>query len=133
LRLLPFMSHDRISLAGTMISIGVIYSQLAKYGLRRKLHWAQTALFASGAVGFSSFFLYLGYGYFDPLHAAAAAVLFPLFLLSLRDRSSHLTRIKPNLRNDRTWLLAQWGQLMFVVVGFALAVGGLAIAGVGIT
>jgi len=31
-RLLLFMSHDRISLAGTMISIGVVYFMLAVFG-----------------------------------------------------------------------------------------------------
>lgn len=75
-RILHFMSHDRITLAGTMISIGILYYQLAKYGLKHNQHWAKTALMTSGIFGFSSFFLYLGYGYFDPLHALAAAVLF---------------------------------------------------------
>lgn len=132
-RLLPFMSHDRITLAGTMISIGVMYYMLARHGLRRELHWARMALFASGAVGFASFFLYLGYGYFDPLHAAAAAVLLPMFLLAMRRSADRPSRKRPGVRNDREWQLALWGQLMFVALGFALAVGGLVIAGVGIT
>ncbi len=132
-RLLPFMSHDRISLAGTMISIGILYAQLAKYGLRRRLHWAQTAMLVSGMVGFGSFFLYLGHGYFDPLHAAAAAVLLPMFLLFMRDRKSLPSRLRPNLLNDRAWVRAQWGQLMFVILGVALAVGGLTISFVGVT
>lgn len=42
--LLPFMSHDRVTLAGTMISIGIMYYQLAKYGLRYRQHWARTAI-----------------------------------------------------------------------------------------
>ena len=82
--IIHFMSHDRITLAGTMISIGIFYYQLARHGLRCGLHWARTAVMTSCAVGFSSFFLYLGYGYFDPLHAAAAAVLLPMLLLTLR-------------------------------------------------
>ncbi len=71
--LLHFMSHDRVTLAGTMISIGILYYQLAKHGIREGLHWARTALLTSGVVGFLSFFLYLGYGYFDPFHALASA------------------------------------------------------------
>lgn len=50
--LLHFMSHDRITLSGTMISIGIIYFQLARHGLRHGLHWARTALAVSGIVGF---------------------------------------------------------------------------------
>lgn len=132
-RLLPFMSHDRITLAGTMLSIGILYFQLARHGLRRELHWASTALLASGAVGFASFFLYLGYGYFDPLHAGAAVVLLPMFVLAMRRPANLPARTPPGLRNDRDWQLAMWGQLMLVALGFALAVGGLVIAGVGVT
>lgn len=133
--LIPFMSHDRITLAGTMISIGVLYFQFARYGLRYNLHWAKTALLGSAAIGFFSFFLYLGYGYFDPLHAGAAIVLLPMFLLSMRGVKDNrpLQMSQPNLVNDRLWLRAQWGQLMFVLLGFALAIGGLVIATVGIT
>ncbi|MGF9913569.1 hypothetical protein ABEX47_02070 [Paenibacillus ehimensis] len=131
--LLGFMSHDRVTLAGTMISIGILYYQLARHGLRKGLHWTKTALMTSGLVGFSSFFLYLGYGYFDPLHALAAAVLLPMFILSMRARADRPSYDPPNLANDRIWRRAQWGQLLFVTLGFALAVGGVVIAGVGIT
>ncbi|WP_248930410.1 hypothetical protein [Paenibacillus hamazuiensis] len=132
-RILPFMSHDRITLAGTMISIGVIYFMLARYGLRYGLHWCKTALMTSCAVGFSSFFLYLGYGYFDPLHALVAAILLPMFILSMRGHTDEPSRRPPNVHNDRDWRLAQWGQLMMVVVGFGLALGGAVISFIGIT
>lgn len=131
--LLHFMSHDRITLAGTMISIGIIYYMLARHGQRYGQHWARTALTTSGVVGFSSFFLYLGYGYFDPLHALAAAVLLPMFILSMKGNVDRPSREPVNLRNDKVWRAAMWGQLCFVALGFALAVGGLTIAGVGIT
>ncbi|TFE23178.1 hypothetical protein [Cohnella luojiensis] len=131
--LLHFMSHDRITLAGTMISIGILYYQLAKNGLRFGLHWARTALMTSGVVGFPSFFLYLGYGFFDPFHAAAAAVLFPMFLLAMRRNPDQPFRKPVNLRNSRQWRLAMWGQLCFVALGIALSVGGVVIASVGVT
>jgi len=131
--LLHFMSHDRITLAGTMISIGVLYYMLAKHGLRHELHWAKTALLTSGLFGFGSFFLYLGYGYFDPLHGAAAAILLPMFVLAIRGRGHRALIRPPNLRNDRIWQRAQWGQLMFVALGFAFAVGGAVISLVGVT
>ncbi|PYI55209.1 hypothetical protein [Paenibacillus flagellatus] len=130
---LPFMSHDRITLAGTMVSIGILYAQFARHGLRRRLHWTKTALLVSGIVGFSSFFLYLGYGYFDPLHALAAAVLLPMFMLAMRREADDPPRTPANLRSDRLWRRAQWGQLMLVSLGFALALGGGVISIVGIT
>lgn len=131
--LLHFMSHDRITLAGTMISIGIFYYQLAHHGLRYGLHWARTAVISSCVVGFSSFFLYLGYGYFDPLHAAVAVVLLPMLLLTLRGLKDYPSRKPPGLRNDRVWLRAQWGQCCFVILGFGLGIGGLTISFVGIT
>ncbi|WP_282937412.1 hypothetical protein [Paenibacillus sp. RC67] len=131
--LLRFMSHDRVTLAGTMISIGILYFQFAYYGLRQGSHWAKTALMTSGVIGFSSFFLYLGYGYFDPLHALVAALLLPMFILSMRGRAEKPSLEPPNLYNDRIWRRAQWGQLMMVVLGFSLAIGGLVISLVGIT
>lgn len=131
--LLHFMSHDRITLAGTMVSIGIVYYQLARHGQRYGQHWARTALATSGIVGFSSFFLYLGYGYFDPLHALAAVLLLPMFILSMRGHADRPSRKPVNLRNDRVWRLAMWGQLCLVALGISLTAGGIAIAGVGVT
>nr|WP_255807457.1 hypothetical protein [Cohnella mopanensis] len=131
--LLHFMSHDRITLAGTMLSIGILYYQLAKNGLKNGLHWTRTALMASGIVGFPSFFLYLGYGFFDPIHATAVAILFPMFLLAMRRNPDQPSRSPVNLRNSREWRLAMWGQLCFVALGISLSIGGIVIACVGVT
>ncbi|SDX87113.1 hypothetical protein [Paenibacillus sp. CF384] len=132
-RLLHFMSHDRITLAGTMISIGVLYYQLGRHGLRYGMHWARIALLVSGITGFASFFLYLGYGYFDPLHAVVALILLPLFLLSMRVNPDKPFRNPVNLRSDRTWKRAIWGQFCMVVLGFALVIGSITISGFGVT
>src|SRR4029434_4346350 len=35
--LLAFMAHDRVSLAGTMVAIGVMYVGLSVFGIRRGL------------------------------------------------------------------------------------------------
>lgn len=133
-QILSFMSHDRISLAGTMISIGILYSQLAYHGLRKDIHWTRTILLVSGAVGFSSFFLFIGYGYFDYLHAILALVLFPMFLLAIRTPAKvHLTRLPPQLHNDQDWRMALWGQLLFVIIGFGLTGAGIIISIIGVT
>src|SRR5262249_32809941 len=51
-RLLDFMAHDRVSLAGTMIAIGVMYAGLSLFGVRRGLHWARQAVYWSAFTGF---------------------------------------------------------------------------------
>lgn len=133
-RLLPFMSHDRITLAGTMISIGIVYWQLAVHGMRRRLHWARQALLISAFVGFSSFFLYLGFGYFDPLHALASLLLLPLFVLGiLTNRSFSFNIPPPNLVNNWQWKLGQRGQLIAVLLGASLLIGGVVISYIGMT
>ncbi|MFP3389585.1 dihydroorotate dehydrogenase [Brevibacillus sp. SIMBA_040] len=133
-QLLSFMSHDRISLAGTMLSIGVIYFQLSRHGLKNGLHWARTVLLASGAVGFASFFLFVGYGYFDYLHAILALVLFPLFLLAIREPvNNQLLPLPIDLTNNRDWKNALWGQLLFVIIGCGLTGAGIIISIIGVT
>src|SRR5262249_26530770 len=68
-RLLAFMAHDRAPLAGTMVTVGCLYSALAVWGARRGARWAAAAVLTSAFSGFASFFLFLGFGYFDPFHA----------------------------------------------------------------
>jgi len=133
-RLLLFMSHDRISLAGTMISIGVVYFMLAVFGLRRRLHWTRQVLLISGGTGFSSFFLFIGYGYFDLLHMLLWLLLLPFYFLAVRGKADRpLEALPAQLSNDRHWQLALWGQLCFVVIGFGLTAAGLVISLIGIT
>lgn len=132
-RLLPFMTHDRVTLAGTMISIGVLYSGLALYGLRYAAHWAWKALLVSGTVGFGSFFLFLGFGYFDPLHALVSALLLPCFVLGLLGPHHEPPHIPvPSLRNDRTWRRGQWAQAVFVLLGAGIIGAGITIAAIGV-
>lgn len=117
-RLLPFMQHDRVTLAGTMLSIGILYLGLAWGGVRHGDHWARRALVLSASVGFTSFLLFLGFGYFDPLHALVTLLLIPFFLLGLRGSASAAPTVPvPDLHNDRAWMLAAWGQLLMVGLG----------------
>lgn len=133
-RLLDFMAHDRVSLAGTMIAIGAMYLALSLCGIRRGLHWAQQTVFISAATGFASFFLFLGFGYLDTFHAFVTAVLFQLLLLALHSRlGTHLPDVAPPLREDPAWRRANWGQLLLVVHGFGLLCAGLTISVIGVT
>src|SRR5436190_7683317 len=132
-RLLAFMAHDRVSLAGTMVAIGVFYLGLALYGIRRGLLWAWVALLSSAFSGFVSFFLFLAFEYFDPFHAFVTAVLFQFLLLTLFGKLGTPALPRPDLREDQPWRLSQWGQLLFIVHGCALVPAGLMIAGNGRT
>ena len=128
------MRHDRVTLAGTMLSVSILYVALSLYGSRRGMHWAHVAMLASASAGFASFFLFLGFGYFDPFHAFVTAVLLQLLLLAAHcdlPRERHTS--PPELTNDRAWRRSQWGQLIFIVHGAVLVVAGCVIAFIGIT
>jgi dihydroorotate dehydrogenase len=131
-RLLPFMTHDRVTLAGTMVSIGILYANLAFYGVRHGLHWAWNAIRVSALLGFSSFFLFVLFGYFDWLHALASLVLLPFFVIGLR-APMPVRQPSPalDLENDRIWRVGLVGQFLFVAIGLGLMLAGMTIAGYG--
>lgn len=132
-RLLPFMAHDRVTLAGTMIAIGLLYLNISWFGIRLGEHWAKVAVSVSAAVGFFSFFLFLGFGYFDPFHGFVTAVLFQLFLQGMvGDPSTRRMISCPEWYETREWRQAQWGQLLLVFHGIGLLGAGLVISMVGI-
>ena len=133
-RLLPFLTHDRVTLAGAMLAIAVLYVGLSWFGTRRGRHWAYVAILASSAVGTASFFLFLGFGYFDPFHAFVTAVLLQLALLGAHGRVGPPRRLPPPMRReDRAWRLGLWGQLALVVQSVGFIGAGLVIAGIGAT
>src|SRR5262245_12663309 len=133
-RLLAFMAHDRVSVAGTLFAVGVFYVMLSLCAIRRGERWAAIAVLTSGFVGFASFFLFLGFGYFDPFHAFITAVMFQFLLLALR---SHLGPPQlpkyPTWTNDRAWRLSLWGQLAFIAHGASLLSAGSTISAIGST
>ncbi|MBD0373527.1 MAG: dihydroorotate dehydrogenase [Pyrinomonadaceae bacterium] len=133
-RLLAFMAHDRISLAGTMVAIGAMYVGLSVFGIRRGLHWARQAVFVSAFTGFLSFFLFLGFGYLDTFHAFVTGALLQLLLLGVHARLGlYIPGEQADLRGDRAWRLSLWGQFLLVIHGFALLAAGAAISTVGVT
>jgi len=133
-RLLAFMAHDRVTLAGTMVAIGVMYVGLSVFGIRGGLHWARQAVFISAFTGFASFFLFLGFGYLDTFHAFVTGALLQLLLLGVHARlASHAPAARPDLRGDRAWQWSLWGQLLLVIHGFALLAAGVMISVIGTT
>jgi dihydroorotate dehydrogenase len=133
-RLLAFMAHDRVSLAGTMIAIGAMYLGLSLAGVRRGLHWAQQSIFISAFTGFASFFLFLGFGYLDNFHAFVTAILVQFLLLALHSRlGTYTPSVAPPLRGDRAWRRSLWGQLLLILHGCGLLGAGLVISAIGVS
>lgn len=132
--LLAFMQHDRVTLAGVMLAVGVYFLHLAWFGVRRGIHWCWAAFVAAALVGFASFFLFLGFGYFDPFHAFVTAAMMSLLLLGMAGRLGvEPPSAFPNLRETPAWRRALWAQLLMVAHGAALLVAGSVICGVGST
>jgi dihydroorotate dehydrogenase len=132
--ILNFMAHDRMTLSGTMISGGIIYIQLARYGIRYNLHWARKAVNVAGTIGFLGILLFIGYGYFDWLHGLFWMILLPLFILGfLKSRKATESPTGYNLSNHPAWKLSLYGQLSFIILGASLAVGGVVISTIGAT
>ncbi|MEO8382787.1 MAG: hypothetical protein ABI779_24225 [Acidobacteriota bacterium] len=131
--LLRFMAHDRASLAGTMLSVGIFYAALGWSGIRRGAHWAQVTVVVSAIVGFLTFFFFLGFGYFDPFHAFITAILTQFTLLCLVLPASPPQAPVADWRESAAWRRGQWGQLLFIVIGVVLTGAGAVISAIGCT
>lgn len=132
-RLLPFMAHDRVTFAGILISVGVLYAQLARHGMRVGAPWARRVVLLSGGVGFATLFLFLGFGYFDPLHSLVSLGLFVLFLLGLRRPPGAASADSTRATWALDWRGTQWGQRLFMLIGAGLLIAGTVVAGIGVT
>ncbi|MFI5672784.1 hypothetical protein [Streptomyces sp. NPDC051704] len=131
--LVHFLQHDRITMAGTMVAIGALYTGLAVGGIRRGWPWAREVYLLSGAIGFTTLFYFLVTGFVEPLHTATTIVLFPMFVAGVR-RTPHAPKWRlasegPEPERRRALV----GQLMLIVTGAGLLVGGAVISVVGLT
>ncbi|GGW46485.1 hypothetical protein [Streptomyces griseoloalbus] len=132
-QLVHFLQHDRITMAGTMVAIGALYTGLAVGGIRRGRPWAREAYLLSGAIGFPTLFYFLVTGFVEPLHTATAVVLFPMFVAAVR-RTPHSPRWRVAPEGpERERRRALVGQLLLIVTGAGLFVGGAVISVVGLT
>ncbi|HET8643804.1 MAG TPA: hypothetical protein VFM37_17850, partial [Pseudonocardiaceae bacterium] len=132
-RLVPFLRHDRISLAGAIVTTGVLYTGLAAGGLRRGWPWAREALLAAGWIGFATVLYFVGFGYVEPLHAAVAVVLLPMFLLGTARRPDRPSWSPPPEGPERERRRALTGQLLLIFTGAGVLAGGAAISVIGLT
>jgi hypothetical protein len=131
-RLIQFLQHDRITLAGTMVAIGILYSALSWWGIRPGRTWARDALLASCVVGFPTLFYFFAYRYVEPIHVVMAAVLFPLFVFATwRRPRGHVLVDDEGPAGERQHALL--GQLLMVTTGIGVVIGGLTISYAGLT
>jgi dihydroorotate dehydrogenase len=132
--LYKFMSHDRMTLAGTMISGGFIYMQLERHGIRYGIHWTRKAFNIAAIAGFLGILLFLGFGYFDWLHGLFWLILLPFYILGYRKtRTANQSPASKNRTNHAAWKKAVYGQLLFVILGFSFVLGGVVISTIGAT
>ncbi|GGA72357.1 dihydroorotate dehydrogenase [Ornithinibacillus halotolerans] len=133
-RIMQFMAHDRMTLAGTMISGGIVYMQLARHGVRRGMRWAKQAIDAAAITGFLGIFAFIGYGYFDWLHLVLWLVLLPVYIYGFqKTKGIRGTPSSKNRKNDRVFKKGIFGQLSFVLLGFSFVLGGIVISIIGVT
>jgi dihydroorotate dehydrogenase len=133
-RLLSFLAHDRVSLAGAMVALGATYLGLSVFGVRKGLHWAQQSVFWSAFAGFATFFLFLGYGYLDTFHAFVTAIMFQFLLLGIHAPLGPAPLPEsPALYGDWRWRMSLWGQLILIGHAVGVITAGLVISGFGVT
>lgn len=131
--LVHFLQHDRITMAGTMVATGILYTGLAVGGIRRGWPWARNAFLISGAIAFLTLFYFLGFGFVEPLHIAVTVVLVPMFVLATLRAPA-----RPQWTSMAEGPLSQWrrallGQLLMIITGVGLLAGGAAVSVVGLT
>ncbi|PRY31611.1 hypothetical protein [Umezawaea tangerina] len=131
--LVHFLQHDRVTMAGTMVAIGFLYTGLSAGGIRHGWPWARTALLVSGAIGFPTLFFFLSYGFLEPLHILATAVLVPMFVVATRraPRSPRWTALPDGPEAVRRRALV--GQLLMIVTGVGLFVGAVVVTATGLS
>ncbi len=131
--LIHFLQHDRLTMAGNMIGIGVLYLGLAWGGIRQGYRWARNALLISGLVTFLTWFYFLVTGFVEPLHTLVVLALFPMFALAVwrSPRSPHWPPVVEGPESQRRRAL--WGQLLMIGIGGGLSVAGTTISVVGLT
>jgi hypothetical protein len=130
-RLVLFLQHDRVTMAGCMAAIGCNDIGFA-LAMKRGWRWARAGFASAGACGFPTFLLFLGYKFFDPLHFAVAIGFFPLYLFGIFRPSVPPTWHTNLVVNEAARRRATFGQLLVIMVAFGVVVSGLIIMVVGL-
>jgi hypothetical protein len=128
-----------VAFGGTLIGIGTLYLWLVAFPLSQGEAWAWWLLALSGALGFGSFLLYLGYGYLDTWHGIATLALLPCFVLGLVKCYGLLKKPKSISSLARPSERILWresagiGRFLMLATAACLTIGGIIIMVVGAT
>ncbi len=134
-RVADFMTHDRVAFGGTLVALAVLYLWIVAVPLAAGQRWAWNLVAISGALGFTSFLAYLGYGYFDLWHAVATGALLPIFVVGLAmarriPRSISRGASRPGSRAD--WRTVDGiGRGLVLLTGLGMIVAGATILTLG--
>ena len=138
-RLVHFMFHNRVSLGGAVMAVGIMYLWLARFPLRDGEAWSWWLLLGSGVLGFGSFFTYLGHGYVDAWHGLATLALLPCFVIGLARTFALLPRPAAARSLLRAGTEVPWtssfgiGRACLLAASFGLIVAGATITAIGMT
>jgi hypothetical protein len=128
-RRLPFMQHDRATLAGVMIALGALYRGLAHDGLVR---WEWAAVTSSRCSRLRQLPPLPRLRLLRPAALRADGRAAAAVLATLVKRPPKQIPHTTDLHNDETWLRAQRGQLLLVSAALGITAAGLGIATIGI-
>jgi hypothetical protein len=130
-----FMTHDRVAFGGTLIALAVLYLWIVAVPLGAGERWAWWLMAGSGALGFTSFLAYLGYGYFDLWHAVASAALLPIFAIGLAKTRRIARKASSRPPDPRPWpgwqTLDGLGRALILLTGAGMIVAGATILTLG--
>lgn len=134
-RVVRFMVHDRAAFGGALVAVGVLYTYLVRFPLRRGQRWAWWLLTCSATAGFLSFLAYLGYGYLDTWHGIGTALLLPVFIIGLIRARTLVARARPRPADRIPNLTTRdgLGRACLLVGAAGVALAGLEIFRIGVT
>jgi hypothetical protein len=142
-RVVEFMVHDRAAFGGALIAVGILYTYVVVFPLRRGEAWAWWLLMCSLGAGFGSFLAYLGYGYLDTWHGLGTLLLIPVFVAGLirarsliRHQSVPTLSLRSSSLRDRLRDLTSAdgiGRACLLAGAAGVAIGGLVILRIGVS
>lgn len=128
-----FLQHDRITMAGTMVAIGVLSTGLTVGGIRRGWPWARNAYLISGCIAFLTLFYFLDFGFVEPLHTTVILALAPMFVLAARRSPARPQWTFMAEGPEPIRRRALLGQLLLIITGLGLFTGGSVVSIMGLT
>ncbi|HEX7291999.1 MAG TPA: hypothetical protein VF250_12810 [Conexibacter sp.] len=138
-RVVQFISHDCAVYGGICLANGTLWTWIVRAPLRRREPWAWWTLVIATGVLVLGFLSFLGYGYFDTVHAAILAGVVGCASAGLwltrgvARRSSPLRALVAQATPAWLWSPAGRGRLLLLGLATALVAGGSSIVAIATT